>query len=228
MFSEQLPNIILWGFLWISSWGIFLYLHKRFENIYIRYFVLTSLYFLSVTAITILVFGEYVLSVFSGFTPVPFIVLGGAILLHIVLYFYFPKKITAPEGYFKKYPARQYLQINWRRLISKSADILSQQLFILLLVIFLQKAGLTFYQVIISFAVIFGLVHMPLILLERGAWPAWYFTAFSILSAIIFPALILKIQYGFVYSYLVHWLFYTFIAVGFWIIYPIYLKGRNY
>lgn len=50
----------------------------------------------------------------------------------------------------------------------------------------------------------------------------------GIVSAIIFPTLILKVQYGFVYSYIVHWVFYTLTAVGFWIIYAKLQENKNY
>ena len=123
-----------------------------------------------------------------------------------------------PKEYFEEYPQRQYLKIDLRRLFSKSIDILSQQVAVVLLVMFLGDAGLNLNQIILIFAVIFGLVHAPLIIIERGTWPSWYFTIFSILSAVVFPTLILKVQYGFVNSYIIHLVFYTLTATGFWIL----------
>ncbi len=217
---EQLPNILVWAVVWITSWGIFFWFIYKKEVDYIKHFLWTATYFLSVAIITSLIFREHIARALSNFTATPFIVLGVLILMHIVLYIYLPKYLHEPKDYFEKYPKRQYLKIDRRRLVSKSMDILAQQIFVILLVMFLHDAGLTLNQIIIAFAIIFGLVHTPLILVERGAWPSWYFTAFSILSAIIFPTLILKIQYGFVYSYIVHWIFYTFTAIGFWVLYP--------
>ena len=219
MLNEQLPNIIIWALLWILSWSVFLlFLHKKGVD-YIRRFLWTATYFLSVAVVTSLVFIDHIARILQNFTVTPLIVLGVVALVHIILYTYLPKYLQKPEDYFKKYPKRQYLTLDRKRLVSKSMDILSQQIVVILLVIFLQDAGLTLYQIIFAFAVIFGLVHAPLILVERGAWPAWYFAVFSIFSAVIFPVLILKVQYGFIYSYIVHWVFYTFTAVGFWIWY---------
>ena len=194
-------------------------MHKKNAD-YIQHFLLTAIYFLCVAIFTSLIFRDHIVRAIQNFTATPFIVLGFVILAHIILYIYIPKYLREPKEYFEKYPKRQYLKIDKRRLVSKSLDILSQQIFVVLLVMFLQDASLSLHQIIIAFAIIFGLVHAPLIVVERGTWPSWYFTVFSILSAIIFPTLILKVQYGFVYSYIVHWVFYTFTAVGFWLIFP--------
>ena len=225
---EQLPNILIWATIWIVSWGIFFwFVHKKNVD-YIKYFILTATYFLCVAIITSLVFRDHIARALQNFTVTPLIVLGLVIFVHIILYIYLPKYLQEPKDYFEKYPKRQYLKIDKRRLLSKSIDILSQQVFVVLLVIFLQDTGLVLNQIIIAFAVIFGLVHAPLILVERGTWPSWYFTVFSILSAIIFPILIIKVQYGFVYSYIVHWVFYTFTAIGFWIVYAKRKENKNY
>lgn len=216
---EQLPNILIWTTLWITFWGIFFWFIYKKDIDYIKHFLWTATYFLSITFVTSLIFREHITRALSGFTATPLIILGVLVLAHIILYIYLPKYLQEPKDYFEKYPKRQYLKIDRRRLVSKSMDILAQQVFVVLLVMFLQDAGLTLNQIIIAFAVIFGFVHAPLILFERGTWPSWYFTIFSILSAIIFPTLILKVQYGFVYSYIVHWVFYTFTAVGFWVWY---------
>jgi|SRR3989344_3473729 len=214
---EQLPNILTWALLWGLSWGFFLlYIYKRID--YIKHFIWTALYFLATAIITSFIFSDYIVRIFENFTPIPFLVLVGVLVIHVFLYFYIPKHLKEPEDYFQRYPKRQYLTLDKRRLVSKSMDILAQQLFVVLLVLFLQDAGLSFKQIILSFALVFGIVHLPLIFLERG-WPSWYFTIGSILSAILFPILIIKVHYGFVYSYIVHWIFYTFTAVGFWIWY---------
>lgn len=223
---EQLPNILIWTILWVTSWGIFFLLVYKKNLDYIKYFIWTATYFLSIAIITSLVFRDYITRVLQNFTTTPLVILGIVVLIHIILYIYLPRYFKEPKNYFEKYPKRQYLKINPRRLVSKSMDILSQQVFVILLVMFLQDADLTLNQIIIAFVVIFGLVHMPLILTERGAWPSWYFIVSSILSAIIFPTLILKIQYGFVYSYIFHWTFYTFTAIGFWTLYPRYHRNE--
>lgn len=195
--------------------GIFRALiHKGFNHT--KHFFLAALYFLATAIVTGVLFNGYVPRVFEGFVFVPVIVLIVVVIAHIALYLYLPKRLNVSKEYFLRYPTRQFLQLDPRRLVFKTADIVSQQLLIVLLVLFLQDAGLRLPQVILAFAIIFSAFHVPLTLFEKGKWPAWYFTAFAMLSAVVFPILILKVQYGFVYSFIIHWVFYTATAVGFW------------
>src|SRR3989344_4500933 len=122
---EQLPNILIWTILWTTSWGIFFWFIYKKEVDYIKHFVKTSLYFFSVAAITSLIFKDYIARAIENFTVAPFIVLGVLILVHIILYIYLPKYLSKPKEYFEKYPKRQYLKIDRRRLVSKSMDILA-------------------------------------------------------------------------------------------------------
>ena len=218
MQKEQLLfDFIEWIFLWVFFWGVFkLFLLKHID--YIKHYLLTSLYFLFVTVIIAYIFKNDLVDIFSRFSIIPLIVLGITIIFHIVLYLYISKYIKEPKNYFELHPDRQYLSLNFKRLFSKSVDILAQQIFIILLAVFLQSAGLNLVQTILIFAAIFGLAHVPLIFIENS-WHSWYFTFSAILSAVAFPVLIIEIPYGFVYSYIVHWLFYTITAIGFWIVY---------
>jgi len=218
MQKEQLLfDFIEWIFLWILFWGIFkLFLLKHID--YIKRYMLTALYFLGVTIIVAFIFKNDLSEIISKFSATPFIVLGIVIIFHIFLYHYFPKYIKEPKEYLEKFPERQYLLLSFKRLFSKSLDILAQQIFIVLLAIFLQGAGLNLIQTILIFSAFFGIAHVPLIFIENS-WPSWYFTFSAMLSAVLFPVLIIEIPYGFIYSYIVHWLFYTITAVGFWIVY---------
>lgn len=217
MLREQLPNIIIWVLLWSFSWGFFLlYLHKKID--YTNHFVWTTLYFLTMAIVSSLIFKDHLYEVLQNFILLPFIILVATMALGVFLHSYLPRHLEEPKDYFLKYPKRQYFILNQRRLFSKSAELLFQQIFVVLLILFLRDAGLNIRQIILVFAIIFGVVHIPLIFIERN-WPSWYFTIFSIFSAIVFPVLILKVHYGFVYSYIVHWVFYTLTAVGFWVWY---------
>lgn len=215
---EQLSNISLWALMLGVFWGIFfLFIYKQVD--YIRHFGLTALYFFGVALATSLVFWGHLASVLANVAVLPLVVFFVVALGHVALYFYLPRYLPEPTAYLKQYPRRTFLTLDHRRLVSKAADLLAQQVFVVLLALFLRDAGLTLLQIVIAFAVIFGGVHLPLIIIDQGAWPAWYFAGFAVLSGIVFPVLVLKIAYGFVYSYIVHWLFYTLTAVGFWVWY---------
>jgi len=196
-----------WVFIWWLSWGIFfLYIFKKVD--YIKNFLFTSAYFLATALITISVFAGHIGRAIEGFVWPPIIALVVFLGVQICVFYFVPKYVREPRGYLENHPTRQFLHPNFRRLFSKSFDILAQQVFVLLLVMFLQDASLALGQIILFFAIIFGAVHVPLIMIDRGAWQSWFFSIFSVISAFVFPVLIAKIHYGFVYSYIVHWSFY--------------------
>jgi len=74
----------------------------------------------------------------------------------------------------------------------------------------------------LGFAVLFGAAHIPSIFFESRTWGI-FFASFSVLSALIFPALILLVPYGFIYAFIIHFLFYIIAGVSFWW----FLKGKG-
>lgn len=154
----------------------------------------------------------------------PFVMLGLFIFAQVLLHVFFPRFVRKPKEYFARYPDRYYLKIDLRRLVSKSMDIMAQQVFIVVLVLLLYEAGLSFYKLLVVFGILFALLHVPLIASERGAWPSWLFAGIVVLFSVIFPTLILTVPYGFIYTYMIHWSFYMSIAVIFWIAYAERMK----
>lgn len=201
--------------MWSLAWGIFFFLLRSRGIDYGRHALWTAGYFLSVAIITSAVFWRYILKAAQGFTPTPFVILAIFMAVQFILYVLIPKYFPEPKGYFEKYPNREYLKMDRWRLVSKSMDLLAQQVFIVLLVTFLYESGLSFYQILIAFGILFGFLHIPLIVSERSAWPAWVFGGIVVVFSIIFPTLILKVHYGFVYNYMIHWAFYTVTAISF-------------
>jgi len=222
---EQLPNIALCMTICFATWGIFYnVLYRRWGIDYTRQFWWTTAYFIGSAAVTSIIFWEHISRVLQNFTALPLMVLGIFMLFQLVLYVYIPKWLHEPKDYFEKYPDRYYLKIDWRRLISKSADIGAQQILIVLLVLFLQDAGLPLYQLVLWFFVLFVLLHVPLIASEWGRWPSGLFAGAVVAFSASFPLLILYVPYGFVYTFILHWLFYTLTGLVFWSIRSIDVK----
>lgn len=199
-----------------AGWGGFFFLFHRNGVDYTRHYIWTTLYFLGVGAIIATIFRIYLAPIVQQFSLLPFIVFGVFMLVQLFIYVYVPKYLKAPTEYFEKYPNRYYLKLDWRRLVSKSADIAAQQAFIVLLVVFLKDAGLPLVQILFWFCLLFLFLHIPLLASERGRWPMYLFGVVVIVFSIIFPILILYIPYGFIYNIILHWLFYTTVAVVFW------------
>ncbi|MEX0690132.1 MAG: hypothetical protein WD471_01305 [Candidatus Paceibacterota bacterium] len=201
--------------IFLGAWEFWIPKEKEGKN-HIDNYLLTSGYFLFFAFILILIHIDRLKTVFVEFTLTPFIVLAFSFLLFILIYKSFNSRFKRPERIITKYPEESFLYMDYRFLVSKSADIIFQQIAIVTMVIMFQEAGMSLPLMIISFGLIFGLIHIPLVRTKGGVFGA-YFVLAAALSAIFFPVLITQIDYGFVYSYVVHWLFYILSAVIFWL-----------
>jgi hypothetical protein len=108
--------------------------------------------------------------------------------------------------------------LDYRYLFSKSFELLFQQIMIVVLILSIHRMTTTMIHVIVIYGVIFSLAHLPIypfIGTNEKAFRVFYLVA-SITSAILFPLLILKVDYGFVYSYAIHLSFYTLAALILW------------
>jgi len=197
------------------AWGIFFFFLYYKGVDHIRHYFWTATYFLSVAIGMSLLFWERIAAVLQPVALTPLVTFVVFMLCQVAWYIYFSKKFKEPENYFKTYPDRHYLRINWRRLVAKSADILAQQVFIVLLVLFLNDLGLTTYQLLLAFGVLFAALHIPLFVSEWGKWPAWVFGGAVAVFSVVYPLFILNVEYGFMYNIIVHWLFYTATATTF-------------
>ncbi|HEY6020267.1 MAG TPA: hypothetical protein VIY48_10295 [Candidatus Paceibacterota bacterium] len=217
---EQVLNIALCMSLCFFAWGFFyIGLHRNGIG-YVRHFWITTIYFLTAGSLTGLIFHEQTLRALQHPTRQPLVLLAVFMLVQVAVSLLVPRYVPEPRAYFAQYPDRYFLQINWRRSIAKSADIASQQVFIVLLITFLHDAGLPLVQTIAGFLILFSLLHIPLIANEWGRWPAWVFIGAVVVFSLLFPPLILYVPYGFVYTFMIHWMFYTVMAVSFWVFHP--------
>lgn len=171
---------------------------------------------MAVLGIICIVFWRQIAVVAYPVAWTPLIMLALFVLCQLAWCYYLRKNFKEPREYLQNYPNRYYLEVGWRRLISKSADIAAQQAFIIVLVVTLQGMGLAIYQVIAAFLVLFGLLHVPLVVIEWGRWPSWLFAGAVLAFSLAFPLLVLFVPYGFVYAYMLHWLFYMATASIFW------------
>lgn len=214
---QQLPNLVTCLALCFFAWGFFnAYLRRKGVG-YTRYYMVTVVYFTATAGIIAFVFLEHLVPILQDFNVTPLLMLGIFMLIQAAWYAYFPTFFRPPTLYFESYPDRHYLEISLRRLLSKSTDIAAQQVFIVLLVVFLRDAGLSVPGIIAAFFMLFALLHTPLLVLEWRRWPWFAFAGAILLFSIVFPVLILLVPYGFVYNIILHWLFYTTTSAVFWL-----------
>lgn len=97
--------------------------------------------------------------------------------------------------------------------LPKAFEILLQQLLITVLILELSYTFQTFKNVVIGYALCFGGAHVLLFVLDQAPAPyAILITVSAVLTSFVFPYLILKFREGFVYAYMVHFIFYIVLA----------------
>lgn len=200
-------TIGVWITMWFCAWSVWLFLQHRNIN-YVKAYRLTVLYFL---LLSVICWKLYRLDgFFSLLTPKPFplYVLFCFFSLFIVLYF-FAKRLFDKNLLNSHLENRLYFAaMDYRFLISKSFDILFQQLAFIGLVLGLSKVFGPDWQIIFLVGIIFCAAHIPLLKTKYNRI-APYFIFASFFAGIIFSSFILSFPYGFVYSYIFHWCFYV-------------------
>ena len=73
--------------------------------------------------------------------------------------------------------------------------------------------------VILIYTVVFSIAHIPLMKLfgDQVKSFARFYVVAALASGLVFPPLILKVDGGFVYAYVIHSFFYTLLAEVFWV-----------
>ena len=111
--------------------------------------------------------------------------------------------------------------------LPKAAELLVQQVLIAALVLGLWHYFRSLPKVVVWYAALFGGGHVALFLLSNAPTPhATAMTLAALISALIFPYLLLRVRGGFIYSYLLHFIFYIALALvlhawpppGYWVV----------
>lgn len=204
-----LQILLSWILLWFTGWAVWLMLIKRGIN-HVVTFRISSLYFFSLFLVTVFYY-NYRLKTFITNLPIkvfPFFFLFFFFIILTCLYYYsnriFNKEILMSHK--EKY--MYFATMDYRYLISKSFDILFQQIALLCLILSLRELISSSFQIILLVGVIFGLIHIPLLKTKYNKI-APYFIIASFFAGVVFSFLILLLPYGLIYSYAIHWCFYA-------------------
>ena len=178
---------------------------------YISRPIVTSLYFgvMSLAAVAI-----YYRDIFNHLATPAYATLAVSFLFLVVLIL-FPKLLKGSDGLSvisKNNRNVFFLRMSYSYILSKSVEILFQQVVVFTLVIKLAGIYPDPFAVIGIFAILFTAVHLP-ITAFIGFKFGMIFTVAAALSALVFPPLILGFGGGFVYSYIIHWLFYLLLTL---------------
>lgn len=211
--------------IWLAGWGVAFWLIKKGIT-YVDNSLITSFVFLSFSALLIAVFWRRLEPLTRNFSILPFVVLLLAVVVTIGVYAVCRRYVDRPNALIARHPEEFYLRMDYRYLVSKSFEVLFQQLVIVALTLLLAATGLTLTGLVLVFLGLFGLLHLPMLRVV-GKGLGLYYTLAAATLAVVFPILILRVDYGFVYSYAVHWFGYTLAALLGWLCHGRALQGRE-
>ena len=216
MFNGFSRGSIKFILLWLTSFGFFIgIIFLKYITVY--NYKLATIYFI-LLSIIIWVFQKRLFKSLISITnlnKLGFILL--SIIFNIFVYWFCINYLTPPTSLINN-NAVSFLILDNFFLITKPFDVLLQQTFVIILVLRLSEFKFSLEQVILITSLIFGISHL-FIIYSMTLPLALYFTAFAIMASTLFPYSILKIQDGWVYSYMAHLAFYSLSALLFWVIY---------
>lgn len=181
----------------------------------IKNHIYSAIYFLFWSIVLFLVFEPWLSDIITEFNIVPIIILVFLFLVSSLIYYLLKHKLKPPKKLMKRYPKEKFLTLSYRYLFSKSFDILFQQMAVVIAVIMLAKSGVDFVTLTFGFALVFGFLHARIVQKEGSI--GWIYVIASTFAGIIFPYLILEVNYGFIYTYILHWMYYLLLGVYFWV-----------
>ena len=201
--------------VWLACWGVSFGLIRRGIT-YIDHPAITSALFLSFSAPVIILHWPRLEPLVRQVTAAALVALALAIALTLVAYTWIPRILRPPASLIARHPEEFYLRMDFRYLVPKSFEVLFQQLVIVVLTTLLAETHRPLAGIVLAFLLIFGLLHLP-VLLVIGRGPGLSYGIASVTLAAAFPLLILRVQSGPLYSYVAHWFFYTVVAVLAWV-----------
>ncbi|OIO40744.1 hypothetical protein COU56_05105 [Candidatus Pacearchaeota archaeon CG10_big_fil_rev_8_21_14_0_10_31_9] len=213
---------ISWLLFWFIGWGGIYALPKMITDYRKNYFFVSA-YFLFLSFLMAYYYKDIIYEIYKNISLFSIFLITILFAFNFLSYGLANKYLRKPTDTLLKHADIHFLHLDKRYLISKSFDILYQQILIIVLVFLLKNQGLNLIWISILFALIFGFGHIPAIRLNKSFFGTLIFLA-SIISSFLFPYLILTFKYGFIYTYMAHWLFYTNTGILFWVMETIRLK----
>jgi len=216
---ETIAKIMLWLILWFSVWLIFYLLTDKKMNYVEKYRQTAGFFFLVLILIILIFHNDLYFLIKPKFQIFPFACLFLLFVFNFIAYRYVGLFFPNYKKAFELDSTLYFAKFDHKYLFSKSFEILYQQVMISLLSVWLANSGLSFLAIVFIFSVIFGWGHIPLFFYSAKSVSIFFLIA-AIISAFVFPFLILKVEWGIIYSYIFHWIFY--ILAGF-----IFLKNTK-
>jgi hypothetical protein len=201
--------LLLFGILIINRLTFIYVFNRRLHLSFSKNPTLTFLYFVFMGLAVAGLFWDYTKELFfpSSILSV-FLCLVALTVVNPWIYSRLQVFDKEPDRLAKANPDQQFLLIDDKYLLSKTGDVLFQQLVAGILILLMFKAGMPFDTLVPVFAGIFFLSHLHMFLSTRIIW-ALYFSLFATLGGFVLPFLILNVEGGVYYAIAVHMLWYV-------------------
>lgn len=200
---------VLLALVLVNRLGFAYVIDRRLHLSFVKNPVLTFVYFMGMTALIAAVFYPYAAVMLDP----------GSILT--VVFFLFVLFVLNPWAYrhmneagmvakrlARLYPNQSFLAIDERYLLSKTGDVIFQQVALGLLALMLTALGMPFTTLVPLFALAFALLHFHLFFSMPLVWAA-YFTICASASGFVLPYLLLLVPGGIYYAVILHLLWYV-------------------
>lgn len=210
-FSSLLSNKLIRDLIvWFSVFGIVSLVFHHFITIYhwnwaIIYFILIA------TTIITFTRKKWMHLVYRP-NKQQYAALMSLVMIHLMTYLFTMHESLDPQ---LADQSISFLQMGSYFFWVKPVEIALQQIFIIWLILSLQKRSWNHKKIMLFVTLLFGVSHAILIS-SLGFFWGLYFTFFGIVGSLIFTYLIQKKKNGFLYSYMIHLLFYELSALSVW------------
>lgn len=210
-------KLILWLILWSTFWLVhYFILQKIFKVNHTRRFFISIVYFFIISICTVFYFSEDFRFLFNKIDAIPVSIFILGLILNFLIYKFVNKHFTKPSRLINKFKTVEILSLNTTFLLSKSFEILYQQIYIWLLIIWLNDYGFNGLSISLMLSIMFGIGHL-LLFAKMGKLFTLIYSVAAVIASFMFPYLVMNVNYGFLYSYILHTYFYTFLGVSFWV-----------
>lgn len=201
--------IIVLVSIWSISWLVPIYLLRKFKKSYIS----NPIFFSIIFGVSLFAYIFFFKETLLQYQNVSFeLLIGLAICIVTISLVY---KLFKSEVDLSKISVSEYwILLDQKYILPKTFEILSQQMFVTILILVLKSNGFSLLQTIIAFGIVFPLCHLPMFFYRTRRLGAFYFIA-AVLSALLFPLVILNSEIGPIITFAIHWGFYLIAGIFF-------------
>jgi len=201
--------ILLFFVLMVNRLAFIYVFNRRLHMSFAKNPASTFLYFILTAFAVGVLFWDYVVELFTPSSIVSvFVCLVVVTVLNPWIYERLQEHKKRPVRLAQANPDQQFLLIEDRYLLSKTGDVIFQQMVAGVLILIMARSGVPFETLVPVFAGIFFLSHIHMFFFTETIW-ALYFSIFATLGGFVLPFLILNVEGGVYYAIAIHTLWYV-------------------